>query len=492
MKADSCTRIGLLALVMMALVGAAFGKDVLVLPELRASVVDSDGGGAAAGIGVEVQAQTDKGKEYSSLGEATTDASGSATFPSQAVPDIKSLRVAFSWEDAKGVPRRTIVFQAKIKKGGKTTQGKWARVDKPKAQYVAEGEADGDCSNLFAVESGDGRLHITLRRPKTYLACEDPDFKFPDLAKIGSRKINKGKINFFSFNDDMRLGQNFYNEVGASPENPVLQDQAVASYVQNLIDRIGKASDNPDLHYSVRVIDADVLNAFALPGGYVFVYRGLLEAADTESELVGVLAHEIAHVTSRHGTEGMTSAIAKVLGAILAGEIVASQIKGSNDTVRELVKGLIFTGTEFWILGGSRKREAEADHLGAEYAWNAGYDPRGLATFFEKFTQKRGYKQTRLEQFFSDHPNDEERIREVTRKVDYFLPPREGLIVSSAEFKAMKARLSKLPPPTASGELAANALMGTFKAENEKLILTELKQYLDTEGTEEKKSSENQ
>jgi hypothetical protein len=470
--------------------GMAAAKESLVVPEVTASVVDPASGAADQGVQVELLVQAGKIKDFQSLGATTTDSSGRATFPAQPVEDLKSLRLEFSWEGATELPRRTIVYHAKVKKGGKSPQGKWGRPDKPKVQYLIEGQADGDCSNLLGLQSGEGSLQITLRRPATYLECKDPEFKFGDLTHIGSRKINKGKINFFSFGDDVRLGQSFYDEVGNSPENPVLQDQFVGQYVQQLIDRIGAGSDNPELKFRVRVIDADVLNAFALPGGYVFVYRGLLEAAETEAELVGVLAHEVAHVTSRHGTEGMTSAIAKVLGALVAGEIVASQIKGDDDTVRELVKGLIFTGTEFWILGGTRKREAEADHLGAQYAWNAGYDPRGLASFFGKFQQARGYKQTRLEQFFSDHPNDDVRIRDVTRKVDYFLPPRQGLIVSSEDFKHMKSRLGQLPPAQASGELAANALFSTFKAENEKLILNELQRYLETEGTEQTESEE--
>jgi predicted Zn-dependent protease len=232
----------------------------------------------------------------------------------------------------------------------------------------------------------------------------------------------------------------------------------VQTYVQNLVERIGKASDMPDLKFTVQVIDADVLNAFALPGGYVFVYRGLIEASENESELAGVLSHEIAHVTSRHGTEGMTSAIAKVVGATILGGIAANKLGGDDVLVKSLISGVVMTGTQFWILGGTRKREAEADHLGAEYAWRAGYDPRGLGDFFKTLSASRDAKQTRMDQFFSDHPNDEERVKANARDTGYFLPPKSDLIVSSAEYTAVKARLKGMAPSQASGEIAADAL----------------------------------
>jgi beta-barrel assembly-enhancing protease len=483
-----------LALVLATIAAAAFAgadaraAEVLILPQISAVVLDADTGQPAAGVTVEALFQSGKSKELRSLGSAVTDASGRAELPTLKVSDPKTLRLELSW-DVPGLPRRTVAHEAKLKKGSKSPLGRMAKPDRGKSGYVLESKREGDCSNLLSVRSSEARIELSFRRPETYLACTDSGFKFGDLASIGARKINKG-LNFFSMRDDIRMGQSFFNEMGKSPENPILNDREVTGYVQGLVDRIAAASDSPDLQFTVRVIDADVLNAFALPGGFIFVYRGLIEAAETEAELAGVLAHEVAHVTSRHGTEAMTSAIAKIVGAMIAGEIVADQMKGSSAEVKEVVKALILTGTEFWILGGSRKREAEADHLGAQYAWKAGYDPRGLATFFEKVSQARGHQQTRLEQFFSEHPNDDARIREVSRKVDYFLPPRPGLVVSSDEFLSVKRRLSGIAVVKATGEIAAQALFASLKAENERLLLTEVMRHFDEADTKEKPSAQ--
>ena len=466
------------AVALALLGGIAHAGDTLFLPPVDALAVDAETGTPAAGVRIEILAGKDK--SLNSIATIQTDADGKATLPIQTLGEAKNMRLSVAW-DVPGYPTRTIIADAKLKKGSKTSGGKLVRPDKVKAAYVIDGQTGGDCSNVLNVRGDDSMLEVTFRRPGSYLTCDDAQFKFTDLEAIGSRKINKGKVNFFSLGDDAQMGQSFYNELGASPENPPLKDPMVQAYAQNLIDRIGKASDMPDLKFTVQVIDADVLNAFALPGGYVWVYRGLIEASENESELVGVLAHEVAHVTSRHGTEGMTSAIAKVVGATILGGIAADQLGGNDELVEGLISGLVMTGTQFWILGGTRKREAEADHLGATYAWRAGYDPRGLGDFFKTLSASRNGKQTRMEQFFSDHPNDDERVKANSRDTGYFLPPKSDLIVSSPEYLAVKARLKGMAPAQASGAIAADALFSSFKAANQRLMVKEVQAYFNSD-----------
>ncbi len=470
------------ALGLLAAAPSVRAADRWLVPEVTATVRDQGTGRPAAGVEVALLARGGKRGDAEPLAAATTGPDGRAVLPERTVDRLRYLDLAFSWS-GEGRPRRTVRYEIRVKKGGKSPRGRLIEPAKEQASYLVGNEAGGDCTNLFSVRASAAAIAVTFDRPETYLACAEPDFKFPDLL-TQKRDLNKGKLNLYSFDDDQRMGREFFDQLGSAPEQPLLEDPQVADYVQDLVDRLGRASDMPELRFRVRVIDADVLNAFALPGGYLFVYRGLIEATETESELVGVLAHEVAHVTSRHGTEGVTSAIGKVVAALALGEILASEVS-DDETVRELIATAALAGTQFWIMGGNRKREAEADHLGAQYAWRAGYDPRGLASFFDQLSRERGRRQTRLDQLFSDHPNDQARVANVGRSVDYFLPPKDSLVVSSPAYLAVKERLARLPPPRVAGEVAANALFASFKAANEELLQAEILGHLAEEAGEE-------
>lgn len=134
---------------------------------------------------------------------------------------------------------------------------------------------------------------------------------------------------------------------------------------------------------------------------------------------------------------------------------------------------------------GHQENEAEADKLGAQYAWKAGYDPHGIATLFQRWADNKG-KQSRLDKLFSDHPSDEDRVAATLREIDYFLPPKQNLIVSSPEYLAVKKQLQKLPPPKQSGEIAGNALFGAFTRVNENILSHELGSWLDDQEKKEK------
>ncbi len=437
-----------------------------IIPPVSVIVLDHETRQTVAGTEALLMVQTKKGADLKIVARAKTDGRGMASFPQQQARNLKAVRIRFNWDEP-GLPRRTMEYQFKAKKGGKAGNARIVKQGKHFARFRTNTDRGGDCRNLFQFQGAVDRIQIVFRQPDSYLACQDVKFKFANLDEIGQRNINKGKINFFSFDEDVSMGLKFFQQLNSTAQHPLVQDPVVQSYAENMIQRIVKASDMPYVPYQVRVIDADILNAFALPGGFVFVYRGLIEATENEGELAGVLAHEVAHVTSRHGTEGMTSAIGKVLVAVAAGEILAGQIKGNNREVKDLVRGLAMMGTQFWILGGTRKREAEADHLGATYAWKAGYNPRGLATFFDKLAQERGRKQTRLDKFFSDHPNDADRIAAVDREVGYFLPPKQGVVENSPEYLEVKRRLARMPPAAVRGQPAAQAIMSSFKSANE-------------------------
>ena len=412
---------------------------------------------------------------YRHLATTSADGNGIAHFDPVRARRTSFVALRFSWQP-QGQSTRVLILEMRAARGPKTPQGRMFKVSDPGAYFVIEERKDGNCLNLFRVAQKDDGISVTLRLPENYLACRDKGMRIRNIHEIGQRNINKGSMNLYKFDDDVRMGQQFAGELSNTPENPILKDPEVNRYIRTLIDKIGKASDMPELAFKVQVIDADVMNAFAVPGGYIWVYRGLIQNTETEAELVGVLAHEIAHVTSRHGTEGVTSAIAKVSAAMLAGELLAETT--DDDLLKQAIQLTISGGTQFWIMGGTRVREAEADRLGAQYALRAGYDPRGIATLFDRWSKQRGREQTRLDQFFSDHPNDTVRVANVMREVEYFLPDEENLIVSSETYKRIKRRLARMAPPKQSGQVAGNALFSTFANVNQNILAKEIEAYL--------------
>jgi hypothetical protein len=171
----------------------------------------------ASGVRIEILAGKDKSLD--SIATVQTDANGKAMLPIQTLGDAKNMRIAVSW-DVAGYPTRTIIADAKLKKGAKTSGGKLVRPDKVQAAYVIEGQTGGDCTNVLNVRGNDSTLEVTFRRPSSYLVCDHADFKFPDLDAIGQRKINKGKINFFSLERRYPDGSELLQRARRVPREP--------------------------------------------------------------------------------------------------------------------------------------------------------------------------------------------------------------------------------------------------------------------------------
>ena len=258
--------------------------------------------------------------------------------------------------------------------------------------------------------------------------------KHKDVENIGNRKIN-GRIagifpNFISQEKEIQLGAQFaqlFEETARLVEDPV-----VTEYVDRLGQKIVKHSD-AKVPFVFKVVDTDEVNAFALPGGYLYVNKGLILEADNESELAGVLAHEIAHVTARHATERMSK------GQLLQFAAIPALFVGGGLAGVGIQNGLGL-GLNLAVLGITRKSEAEADQLGTQYLWNTEYDPQGFITFFEKLEARQKDKPGKFAGFFRTHPTPESRIEKVQKEIS-FLPPKEEYTVSSSEFERVKARL---------------------------------------------------
>jgi predicted Zn-dependent protease len=250
--------------------------------------------------------------------------------------------------------------------------------------------------------------------------------------------------------DDIKRGQQAVEEMkraGLLP--PEVEDKAIQRYVNDLAEKIAKNSDlKVPLHVSV--LQSREINAFALPGGYLFIERGLLEAADDESELAGVIAHEIAHDAARHSNKLMKRATiasifyqaAQVAAIILTGGVAGI---GLYYAIQYGFYGLGLV-LNLKLLGVSRDYELEADQLGIQYAWKAGYDPSGFVRFFDKMATKEGYVNS--VSWFRTHPPFYQRMVDSEREM-MFLPKNPQAIVQSSAFEAMKKELA---PITAKAE----------------------------------------
>jgi predicted Zn-dependent protease len=242
---------------------------------------------------------------------------------------------------------------------------------------------------------------------------------------------------------------------------PEVEDKAIQEYVRSVAERVAKTSDlKVPLHISV--LQSREINAFALPGGYLFVERGLLEATDDESELAGVIAHEIAHDTARHSYKLMKKAtIASLL--YQAAQIGAMILTGGAASIAMsyiLQYGFYGLGLviDLKLLGVSRDYELEADQLGTQYAWNAGYDPRGFIRFFDKMATKQGYVNS--VSWFRTHPPFFQRMVQTEREI-MFLQPKPNATTQTAAFEQMKKELAPIAAKAEKEEIGKPSLLIT-------------------------------
>ncbi|MCI0421299.1 MAG: M48 family metalloprotease, partial [Acidobacteria bacterium] len=263
--------------------------------------------------------------------------------------------------------------------------------------------------------------------------------RWADVKDIGFRQIGEGQ------QEDVDDGQEAIRQMklsGLMP--PQLENPAIQEYVSSLAQKLAKHSDLR-VPIKVTVLNSKEINAFALPGGFLFVQRGLLEAAETEAQLAGVLAHEMAHVAARHSHKLMTKAsIAQIFyqAAQVAAVILTGGVAGVG-LAYALQYGFYGLGLllSLNLLGKSREFELEADQLGIQYAWASGYDTSGFIRFFDKMATEVGYVNGLS--WFRTHPPFYERMAEAQREI-MFLPDKPNPIRQSSEFQSMKGDLAKV------------------------------------------------
>ncbi len=222
-------------------------------------------------------------------------------------------------------------------------------------------------------------------------------------------------------------------------EQPIIEDEEVTRYLDRLGQRLARASGRSHLRYRFRVINSDEINAFALPGGFIYVYRGLIEAADNESELAGVLGHEIGHIVARHSVRQIRRQQLSELGVSATGPLFGRSLKAIA------ARHAGHTALAGMFMKHSREAEREADRLGAKNLYDAGYEARGMMTFFDKLAAVRETKPNLLEQFFATHPAPDERAEHIADLLEAF-PAKTSLRADSPEFQQIKQRLKQLYP----------------------------------------------
>src|SRR5579883_2730903 len=252
-----------------------------------------------------------------------------------------------------------------------------------------------------------------------------------DVDAIGNRNVS-GKVNFYSLEKEIALGKSLAQEVERSSK--LIDDPVVTEYVNRVGQNLVRNSD-AKVPFTIKVIDSDEVNAFALPGGFFYVNSGLILRAQEEDELAGVMAHEISHVAARHGTKQATKGEMIQLGSMAAMIFLPYGWAGYG----------IYEGMNLAIpltfLKFSRDAEREADFLGLQYMYKAGYDPNAYITFFERIQADEKRRPGSIPKVFSTHPPNAERIELAQKEIARILPDRDEYIVTTSEFDQVKSRL---------------------------------------------------
>src|SRR5580658_605945 len=255
-----------------------------------------------------------------------------------------------------------------------------------------------------------------------------------DVDAIGNRNVGgRGLGDWYSLDTEIRMGKQYAMQVENSVK--LVQDPVVNEYVNRIGQNLVRNSD-AKVPFTIKVIDSDEINAFALPGGFFYVNSGLILAADEEAELAGVMAHEISHVAARHGMRQMTR-----MNWAQIGTIPLIMVGGGIGYGIYEASGLALPLT---FMKFQRNFEAEADYLGLQYMYKTGYDPQAFIAFFEKIQAKEKKKPGTIAKAFASHPQTPDRIAASQKEIATILPAKAQYIVTTSEFDDVKSRLATI------------------------------------------------
>jgi beta-barrel assembly-enhancing protease len=260
------------------------------------------------------------------------------------------------------------------------------------------------------------------------------DRRHGDIENIGNRNIS-GKVygvlpNLISFEKEISMGAQIAAEFEQTAK--LVEDPVIMQYVDRIGQNLVKHSD-AKVPFHIKVVDTDEVNAFAFPGGYFYVNKGLILAAENEAEMAGVMAHEISHVIARHATERMSKGQYLQIAAIPA-------LFVGGYWAQMGIQNALGLGLNLELLGITRESEMEADQLGIQYMWNTGYDPHAFVSFFEKLEEQEKTKPGKLSGWFRTHPYTVTRIA-ASLDEERYLPEKTTYMVNTSEFDRIKSRL---------------------------------------------------
>lgn len=252
-----------------------------------------------------------------------------------------------------------------------------------------------------------------------------------DVDAIGNRKV--AGWDWYSIESEIRMGKEYATQIEASLK--LVTDPTINEYINRVGQNLVRNSD-AKVPFTIKVVDSDVINAMALPGGFFYVNSGLILAADNEAELAGVMAHEIAHVAARHTTRQLTR-----YQFINYASLPLIFVGGGIGLAAREAAGI---GIPMTFLKFSRGFEAEADYLGIQYMYKAGYDPNEFVNFFEKIQAQEKKKPGSMAKVFTDHPQTPDRITKSQEEIATILPAKDQYVETTSEFNDMKSRLAAI------------------------------------------------
>jgi len=297
-----------------------------------------------------------------------------------------------------------------------------------------------------------GRLQAL--QPEDYMSKRFPNILVLILActlvtiPMSSQVFAQTKVtpgfNLFSAEQDVEIGRRSAQEV--EQQLPILRDSRVQQYVSEIGKRLAADAAGPKFPYQFKVVDVSDVNAFALPGGFMYINRGLIDAARDEAELAGVMGHEMAHVALRHGTNQASKAYLAQAGLGVLGGVLG------NSGTSQIIGAIGGFGLNSLFLKFSRDDEEQADIVGAQMMGRAGYDPMAMARMFETLRQQAGRDPSKLEQFFSDHPSPKNRAERIQKEANLIGGINQRRPVG--DFASLQSELDRLPPARSMQQLA--------------------------------------
>src|SRR5271165_4130619 len=280
--------------------------------------------------------------------------------------------------------------------------------------------------------SPSGAVAATLSSPPASAAQTTNEPAKYDVTQIGHRNVGMG-LNFYSLEREIAVGQDLAKQVEQSSK--LVTDPEIIEYVNRIGQNLVRNSDSR-VPFTIKVIDSGEVNAFALPGGFFYVDSGLILAAESEAELAAVMAHEIAHVAARHATKNMTKQQLWNMASL--------PLMFVGGPAGYAIAEIASIAVPMSFLKFSRDSEREADMLGLQYDYAAGYDPQAFIQFFERLKAEEKQKHSKMAKLFSTHPMTADRITAAQAEIQRYLPDRDSYVVDTSEFESMKVRLISL------------------------------------------------